>query len=173
MANGNIVLERLESQPAAAAIARNDLLWIEQFQAGGSFVSKKVEAANLPGGAGPEVSVFSGVSAARADFNDVAATATAAAVAAFASRTEKALQRLNLGVLFVISAPAAAGYYFPFIAVPAAGLGALRFYDENWSKDNYWIRAADQTIGAETHHLYARRFPLKQSTSIETIVKNF
>ncbi len=173
MANGNIVLQRLEAQPEAASIARDDLLWIEQLQAGGAFVSKKVSASNLPGGAGAEVSVYYGVSARRADFNDAAATATAAAAAGFAGRMEKALQRLKLGSLIVITAPAAAGYYFPFIAVPTAGLGALRFYDENWNKDNYWVRAPDQSVGAAAHQLYSRRFPIKQSASIETIVKDF
>ena len=173
MANGNIVLQRLEAQPAAASIAREDLLWIEQLQAGGAFISKKVTAANLPGGAGPEVSLYYGVSARRADFNDATATATAAAAAGFAGRMEKERQRLKLGSLVVITAPAAAGYYFPFIAVPSAGLGALRFYDENWSKDNYWVRAADQSVGAVAHQLYSRRFPLKQGASIEAIVKDF
>ena len=171
MSNGTPRFERLEEQPEALSAANRDLVWVEQLQPDGSFLSRKVESQNLSA-AGGSVNILYGTSRDISPFSDSAQSASAAAAANFSNRSSKR-GRLLTGALVAINAPAANGFYWPYIAFPIHNIGVLRFYSDDWQKDSYWNRGPDQSVDSAPYQLWVRRLPLAAGNSLEVIVKMF
>ena len=118
-----------------------------------------------------------GYGAVQAQASDNANNANSQANTAFATpanRNQQSANNLAEGALVSYAAPAATGYYHPWLAIEISKLQTLRIENDVSDETDLWSRAtASVTVNNKAYVLYARSVPLEQTETLRIVVQSF
>ena len=118
-----------------------------------------------------------GYGAVQAQASDNANNANSQANTAFATpanRNSQSASNLSEGALVSYAAPAATGYYHPWLAIEISKLQTLRIENDVSDETDLWSRAtASVTVNNKAYVLYARSVPLAQTETLTVVVKSY
>ena len=87
---------------------------------------------------------------------------------------QQSASNLSEGALVSYAAPAATGYYHPWLAIEISKLQTLRIENDVSDETDLWSRAtASVTVNNKAYVLYARSVPLEQTETLRIVVQSF